>query len=44
MQAKWQGLGKVQFSKWQGLGNDYIVLHVEELPWELTAAARATAL
>ena len=36
MQAKWQGLGKVQFSKWQGLGNHYIVLHVEELPWELT--------
>ncbi len=36
MQAKWQGLGKVQFSKWQGLGNNYIVLHVEELPWELT--------
>jgi diaminopimelate epimerase len=38
VQAKWQGVGKVQFSKWQGLGNDYIVLHVEELPWELTAA------
>jgi diaminopimelate epimerase len=37
VQAKWQGLGKVQFSKWQGLGNDYIVLHVEELPWELNA-------
>jgi diaminopimelate epimerase len=36
VQAKWQGLGKVQFSKWQGLGNNYIVLHVEELPWELT--------
>ena len=36
MRPKWQGLGKVQFSKWQGLGNDYIVLHVEELPWELT--------
>ena len=36
MQPKWQGLGKVQFSKWQGLGNHYIVLHVEQLPWELT--------
>jgi len=28
----------VRFSKWQGLGNDYIVLHREELPWELTDA------
>jgi diaminopimelate epimerase len=27
----------VRFSKWQGLGNDYIVLHEQELPWELTA-------
>jgi diaminopimelate epimerase len=36
VQAKWQGLGKVQFSKWQGLGNNYIVFHIEELPWELT--------
>jgi len=26
----------VRFSKWQGLGNDYIVLHREELPWDLT--------
>jgi diaminopimelate epimerase len=32
----WQGLGKVQFSKWQGLGNNYIVLHEEQLPFELT--------
>ena len=32
----WQGLGKVQFSKWQGLGNNYIVLHVDQLPFELT--------
>jgi len=36
VQPQWQGLGKVRFSKWQGLGNDYIVLHVEELPFELT--------
>ncbi len=36
MQPQWQGLGKVQFSKWQGLGNNYIVLHVEQLPFELT--------
>ena len=36
MQSKWQGPGRVQFSKWQGVGNHYIVLHVEELPWELT--------
>ncbi len=35
-QPQWQGLGKVQFSKWQGLGNHYIVLHVEQLPFELT--------
>jgi len=32
----WQGLGKVQFSKWQGLGNTYIVVHAEEVPFELT--------
>lgn len=36
MQPQWQGLGKVQFSKWQGLGNNYIVLHTEQLPFELT--------
>ena len=36
MQPHWQGLGKVQFSKWQGLGNDYIVLHADQLPFELT--------
>ena len=35
-QPQWQGLGKVQFSKWQGLGNNYIVLHVDQLPFELT--------
>ena len=27
----------MRFSKWQGLGNDYIILHERELPWELTA-------
>jgi diaminopimelate epimerase len=32
----WQGLGKVQFSKWQALGNNYIVIHEDQLPWELT--------
>lgn len=26
----------MKFSKWQGLGNDYIVLHREEMPFELT--------
>jgi diaminopimelate epimerase len=36
VQPKWQGLGKMQFSKWQGLGNDYILLHREEIPFELT--------
>jgi len=36
VQPTWQGLGKVQFSKWQGLGNNYIVLHSEEIPFELT--------
>jgi len=37
VQPQWSGLGKVRFSKWQGLGNDYIVLHEEQLPFELTA-------
>ena len=36
MQPKWQGPGKMQFSVWQGLGNKYIVLHREEIPFELT--------
>jgi len=36
VQPQWQGLGKVQFSKWQGLGNNYIVLHEEQLPFDLT--------
>ena len=36
MTVKWQGPGKMQFSKWQGLGNNYIVLHREEIPFELT--------
>ena len=27
----------VRFEKWQALGNDYVILEVEELPWELTA-------
>ncbi len=36
MTPAWQGLGKVQFSKWQGLGNNYIVMHEEQLPFELT--------
>jgi len=36
VEPQWQGLGKVQFSKWQGLGNNYIVLHSEQLPFELT--------
>jgi len=36
VQPTWQGLGKVQFSKWQGLGNNYIILHNEEIPFELT--------
>ena len=36
MQQKWQGPGRVQFSKWQGLGNAYIIFHEEELPCELT--------
>ena len=38
MTPVWQGLGKVQFSKWQGLGNNYIVMHEEQLPFELTPA------
>ena len=38
MTPVWQGLGKVQFSKWQGLGNNYIVVHEEQLPFELTPA------
>lgn len=33
---QWQGLGKMQFSKWQGLGNNYIVLHREQIPFALT--------
>jgi diaminopimelate epimerase len=36
VQKTWQGLGKMRFSKWQGLGNNYIVLHREEIPFELT--------
>jgi diaminopimelate epimerase len=36
VQPLWQGLGKVQFSKWQGLGNDYVVVHEDQLPFELT--------
>ena len=36
MQPTWRGPGKMQFSKWQGLGNNYIVLHDEEIPFELT--------
>jgi diaminopimelate epimerase len=26
----------VRFEKWQALGNDYLILEVESLPWELT--------
>ena len=36
MTPTWQGLGEMQFSKWQGLGNTYIVLHREQVPFELT--------
>jgi len=36
VQPTWRGPGKMQFSKWQGLGNNYIVLHDEEIPFELT--------
>ncbi len=28
----------MRFEKWQALGNDYLVIEVEELPWELNAA------
>jgi diaminopimelate epimerase len=34
---EWHGLGRMRFSKWQGLGNNYIVLHEEEIPFDLTA-------
>jgi diaminopimelate epimerase len=36
VQPTWQGLGKVRFSKWQGLGNNYIVVHDSEIPFDLT--------
>ena len=36
MEPTWRGPGKMQFSTWQGLGNKYIVLHDEEIPFELT--------
>jgi diaminopimelate epimerase len=36
VQQEWQSLGGVRFSKWQGLGNNYIILHEENLPFELT--------
>ena len=36
MKSSWQGPGKMQFSVWQGLGNKYIVLHHEEVPFDLT--------
>lgn len=36
MESTWHGPGRVQFSKWQGLGNNYIVLHHEQVPFELT--------
>jgi len=36
VQTTWHGLGQVQFSKWLGLGNNYIVLHADQLPFELT--------
>jgi diaminopimelate epimerase len=26
----------VRFEKWQALGNDYLIVEVDELPWELT--------
>jgi diaminopimelate epimerase len=26
----------VKFEKWQALGNDYLIVEVDELPWELT--------
>ncbi len=28
----------MKFEKWQALGNDYLIVEVEELPWELSAA------
>jgi diaminopimelate epimerase len=28
----------VRFEKWQALGNDYLIVEVDALPWELTAA------
>jgi len=34
--VKWQGPGKMQFSKWQGLGNNYILLHRDQVPFALT--------
>jgi diaminopimelate epimerase len=37
VQPTWHGPGKVRFSKWQGLGNHYIVVHREEIPFDLTA-------
>jgi diaminopimelate epimerase len=36
VKSSWQGPGKMQFSVWQGLGNKYIVLHHEEVPFDLT--------
>ena len=27
----------MKFEKWQALGNDYLIVEVDELPWELTA-------
>ncbi len=27
----------MRFEKWQALGNDYLIVEVEDLPWELTA-------
>ena len=38
MESNWRGPGKLRFSTWQGLGNKYIILHHEEVPFELTAA------
>jgi diaminopimelate epimerase len=28
----------VRFEKWQALGNDYLIVEVDELPWDLSAA------
>jgi diaminopimelate epimerase len=36
VQPQSPGLGSVVFSKWQGLGNNYIVMHADQLPFELT--------